>query len=85
MNALFVYTWWWFVFILQVLEGDVFAAKSKDFNVLYLIADDLRPTLGCYSDPVVKSPNIDQLASASIVFHNAYAQVCCIIAHGKHK
>uniref|UniRef100_A0A3B4D5J5 Iduronate 2-sulfatase n=1 Tax=Pygocentrus nattereri TaxID=42514 RepID=A0A3B4D5J5_PYGNA len=45
-----------------------------EFNVLFIIADDLRPTLGCYSDPVVKSPNIDQLASRSTVFYNAYAQ-----------
>ncbi|KAL0973966.1 hypothetical protein UPYG_G00213620 [Umbra pygmaea] len=43
-------------------------------NVVFIIADDLRPTLGCYGDPVVKSPNIDQLASKSNVFQNAYAQ-----------
>ncbi|KAM6980829.1 iduronate 2-sulfatase [Aplochiton taeniatus] len=38
------------------------------------MADDLRPSLGCYGDPVVKSPNIDQLASKSQVFLNAFAQ-----------
>uniref|UniRef100_A0A6Q2XF99 Iduronate 2-sulfatase n=1 Tax=Esox lucius TaxID=8010 RepID=A0A6Q2XF99_ESOLU len=43
-------------------------------NVVFIMADDLRPTLGCYGDPVVKSPNIDQLASKSNVFQNAYAQ-----------
>lgn len=43
------------------------------------MADDMRPTLGCYSDPVVKSPNIDLLASKSTVFFNAYAQVA--LAH----
>jgi len=67
---------WFFVLILHVLGQAVFAKDSKNFNILYLLADDLRPTLGCYSDPVVKSPNIDQLASVSSVFHNAYAQVC---------
>ncbi len=66
-----------FLLILHVLEAGVFAGDSKQVNILYLISDDLRPTLGCYSDPVVKSPNIDQLASVSTVFHNAYAQVCC--------
>lgn len=76
---------WLFVLILHVLERDVFAIDSKQFNILYLLADDLRPTLGCYSDPVVKSPNIDQLASVSTVFYNAYAQVCCNIGHEKHK
>ncbi|XP_042566704.1 iduronate 2-sulfatase isoform X2 [Clupea harengus] len=50
-------------------------ARDK-LNVLYIMADDLRPSLGCYSDPLVKSPNIDQLASKSNVFFNAYAQVC---------
>lgn len=50
-------------------------------NVLYMIADDLRPSLGCYSDPVVKSPNIDQLASKSTVFYNAFAQVAWVYTH----
>ncbi|XP_005532442.1 PREDICTED: iduronate 2-sulfatase isoform X2 [Pseudopodoces humilis] len=43
-------------------------------NVLFIIVDDLRPALGCYGDKLVKSPNIDQLASQSMVFSNAYAQ-----------
>ncbi|NXC15173.1 IDS sulfatase, partial [Corythaeola cristata] len=43
-------------------------------NVLFIVVDDLRPVLGCYGDQLVKSPNIDQLASQSIVFSNAYAQ-----------
>ena len=44
-------------------------------HVLFIMADDLRTTLGCYGDPLVKTPNIDQLASKSQVFLNAYAQV----------
>ncbi|NXO43023.1 IDS sulfatase, partial [Locustella ochotensis] len=43
-------------------------------NVLFIVVDDLRPVLGCYGDKLVKSPNIDQLASQSMVFSNAYAQ-----------
>ncbi|KAM8800079.1 iduronate 2-sulfatase [Eudromia elegans] len=43
-------------------------------NVLLIVVDDLRPVLGCYGDKLVKSPNIDQLASQSVVFSNAYAQ-----------
>ncbi|XP_063046596.1 iduronate 2-sulfatase [Engraulis encrasicolus] len=51
-----------------------FKAAREKFNVLYIMADDLRPSLGCYSDPLVKSPNIDQLAARSNVFLNAYSQ-----------
>ncbi|XP_064933559.1 iduronate 2-sulfatase isoform X2 [Columba livia] len=43
-------------------------------NVLLIVVDDLRPVLGCYGDKLVKSPNIDQLASQSIVFSHAFAQ-----------
>ncbi|XP_009995399.1 PREDICTED: iduronate 2-sulfatase [Chaetura pelagica] len=43
-------------------------------NILFIVVDDLRPVLGCYGDKLVKTPNIDQLASQSIVFSNAYAQ-----------
>ncbi|XP_066437887.1 iduronate 2-sulfatase isoform X2 [Eleutherodactylus coqui] len=43
-------------------------------NVLLIIVDDLRTSLGCYGDNIVKSPNIDQLASKSVRFTNAFAQ-----------
>ncbi|XP_062440484.1 iduronate 2-sulfatase [Rhea pennata] len=50
------------------------AAPAGGKNVLFIVVDDLRPVLGCYGDKIVKSPNIDQLASQSVVFSNAYAQ-----------
>ncbi|XP_070358934.1 iduronate 2-sulfatase isoform X6 [Equus asinus] len=43
-------------------------------NVLLIIVDDLRPSLGCYGDQLIRSPNIDQLASHSLLFQNAFAQ-----------
>jgi arylsulfatase A-like enzyme len=48
------------------------AARRR--NVLFLVADDLRPELGCYGNPVVKTPNIDRLARSGVVFTRAYCQ-----------
>jgi iduronate 2-sulfatase len=49
------------------------AAKPK-YNVVLIASDDLRPTLGCYGNDIVKTPNIDRLASRGIRFDRAYTQ-----------
>ena len=42
-------------------------------NVLFIITDAQRADhLGCYGNPVLKTPNIDGLASKSIRFTNCY-------------
>src|SRR3954453_15683224 len=43
-------------------------------NVLFLMSDDLRPELGCYGNPHVRTPNIDALAAAGVKFDRAYVQ-----------
>lgn len=55
------------------------AADPARLNVLFIVSDDLRPQLGCYGDPVVRTPNIDRLAQRAMVFNRAYAQqaLCC--------
>jgi len=48
--------------------------ESKKRNVLFIAIDDLRPQLNCYGKTQIHSPNIDQLASESLVFEMAHCQ-----------
>ncbi|HEX6280083.1 MAG TPA: sulfatase, partial [Pyrinomonadaceae bacterium] len=49
------------------------ATKGK-YNVLFLISDDLRPELGSYGNPLIKTPNIDRIAKGATKFDRAYTQ-----------
>lgn len=47
-------------------------------NVLLILVDDLKPTLGCYGDPVALTPHIDALAAGGLRFEAAYcSQAVC--------
>ncbi len=49
--------------------------EIKKLNVLFIIVDDLRPSLGAYNFPDVKTPNIDRLASEGIQFNHAFCNI----------
>ncbi|MCE2752813.1 MAG: sulfatase-like hydrolase/transferase, partial [Pirellula sp.] len=51
---------------------------SKSPNVLLICVDDLKPRLGCYGDPMAKTPSIDRLAKRGVRFDQAYCnQAVC--------
>lgn len=49
-------------------------AEESKRNVLFIAADDLRPTLGCYGDEVAITPHLDALAAKGTTFLRAYCQ-----------
>ncbi len=49
------------------------SATAAEKNVIFIITDDESPTLGCYGDPVAKTPAIDAIAADGTVFLNAFA------------
>lgn len=55
-----------------LLYQSVYAQSPKP-NILFLFADDLRAdALGCYGNPYVQTPNLDQLAGNGMLFSEAH-------------
>src|SRR5258708_7787819 len=50
------------------------AAPRQPINLLFIITDQQRwDTLGCAGNPIIKTPNLDQLAREGVRFTNAYS------------
>ncbi|GJM27471.1 MAG: heparan N-sulfatase [Cyclobacteriaceae bacterium] len=49
------------------------AAKNGKKNIVLFVSDDHGKTAGCYGNPVIKTPNMDQLAAEGTLFTNAFA------------
>ena len=61
---------------LCLLAAPLVAAAKP--NVLLICVDDLKPTLGCYGDPLARTPNLDRLAGRGMRFDLAYCnQAVC--------
>ncbi|AEI47231.1 sulfatase-like hydrolase/transferase [Runella slithyformis] len=61
-----------FLLLCSLLYSSLHAQSSKP-NILFLFADDLRAdALGCYGNPYVQTPNLDQLARNGTIFTEAH-------------
>jgi iduronate 2-sulfatase len=61
---------------LCAVSGPLLAAEKP--NVLLICVDDLKPLLGCYGAPLVRSPSIDRLAARGVLFERAFVnQAVC--------
>ncbi len=56
--------------ILLLTTTNVSAAERP--NILLIVSEDNGPELGCYGEPFVQTPVLDQLAATGVRFENAY-------------
>ena len=60
------------------LGGAALPAAEKP-NVLLILVDDLKPTIGAFGDEVAITPNLDRLSRESVRFESAYCnQAVCM-------
>ncbi|MBC8115729.1 MAG: sulfatase-like hydrolase/transferase, partial [Candidatus Saccharimonas sp.] len=59
--------------LLCLVNIDLHAADSPKLNVLFIMADDLRPELASYGSSAL-TPHLDRLAQRSVRFERAYCQ-----------
>lgn len=67
------------IFLGLVVYSAGLAANAQDRpNILWLVAEDLSPRLGCYGNEFAKTPTLDSLAASGMRFTNAFtvAGVC---------
>jgi len=77
-----VCSWAFGLFVVSFISA-VAQPDSDKPNILWITCEDITPTLGCYGDPVVDTPNIDWLASQGIRYNNAFS-VAGVCAPSRH-
>ncbi len=56
-----------------ILAMGLTSLGAAEKNVIFFITDDESPSLGCYGDPIAKTPAIDAIAADGTLFLNAFA------------
>jgi iduronate 2-sulfatase len=63
------------IFLSLLIPASVQGQETKrKVNVLFIAVDDLNTAIGCYGHRMVKTPNIDRLATRGVRFERAYCQ-----------
>ncbi|MGY5352928.1 sulfatase family protein [Wenyingzhuangia sp. IMCC45533] len=54
-------------------EKKTTSVANEHPNIILFVSDDHgKDALGCYGNPVIKTPNLDKMASEGVLFNNAY-------------
>ena len=65
---------WWRLLLLLLLACELpRQMQAQQAHIVLFVADDLSCDLGCYDNPVMRTPHIDRFAADSIRFTNAFA------------
>ena len=57
--------------------GVALADEAKRPNILWLVSEDNDTLLGCYGDPLAKTPALDQLAHDGVLYEHCFAMPVC--------
>jgi len=60
--------------LFSAISAPAVPGQAAKPNVLFIVVDDLRDTLGCYGNAVVKTPHVDRFAARGVRFERAYVQ-----------
>jgi N-sulfoglucosamine sulfohydrolase len=59
-------------FLTGLISASLYSSEDTP-NILWITAEDMSPTLGCYGDSYASTPYIDQLAADGVLYNNAFA------------
>lgn len=62
--------------VLAVFFESAFASVERP-NILWLVSEDNTTLLGCYGDPLARTPTLDKLAREGVLYEHCYAQPVC--------
>jgi N-sulfoglucosamine sulfohydrolase len=59
--------------VASMLAANITAQQPQKLpNILWISTEDISPHLGCYGDPLAKTPNIDRLAAQGAIYTNVF-------------
>lgn len=64
------------IVFLLLLAGHAAVAGERP-NILWLVSEDNTTLLGCYGDPLARTPTLDKLAHEGVLFERCFAQPVC--------
>lgn len=53
------------------------ASAAERPNILWLVSEDTTTTLGCYGDPLARTPTLDRLAREGVLYERCFTQPVC--------